>query len=568
MINIICILFMTFFFLFSGVRASRGRGGAGRQRRAPEDPFKWIPYEEEDPYSPDWLMSYQRRRGVLVDTSDFTPVDFFKYFFPDEVFDLMKDQSNRYIDEIVESGGISKFARVGNMNKIDDGEYKAFVALQIAMGLCNKPSISDYWSTYWLTKVNFKDVMSRNRYENLSYALHFANNAERIPSGQEGYDALFKIRNLLNIVDPLYLQAFCPSKNLSLDETMIKFKGRIYFRQFNPSKPTRFGIKQFALCDAKTGYALRFLTYTGKDTLTNCDPNLTITENVVKELMRGFENVGHVLYTDSYYTSPVIVKNLQENGIGYVGTVRPGRKHMPSFLHPNQLSLQKRSAPVFARSTTADVVACTWHDTKRVSFLSTMHTNNTVQKNIRSRQHDGGYRSVEKPVIADCYNEYMGGVDTMDQLLGSYCYPHKVSKWYHAVYQRVREVALTNGYILYSQANAGKGEKILSAKNFREEVIDGLLEGFESTTRQRQAETPRPSRLTERHFPQFNEGSKHRPECIVCSSRTKPGWKRVQTRWQCKQCQLPMCADKGCFEIYHTRKDFARYAGQIFYGKE
>lgn len=140
---------------------------------------------------------------------------------------------------------------------------EAFVALQIAMGLCNKPAISDYWSTYWLTRVKFREIMSRNRYENLSYALHFTNNTERIPAGEEGYNPLFKMKKLLDIVDPLYLKTFCPSKNLSLDESMIKFKSRIFFCQFNPSKPTRFGIKQFALCEAESGYALRFLTYTG-----------------------------------------------------------------------------------------------------------------------------------------------------------------------------------------------------------------------------------------------------------------------------------------------------------------
>ena len=499
-----------------------------------------------------------------MNTSNFMPVDYFKLFFPDSVFTLMKEQSNTYIGQVKATGNCSRYARVGNMKEIEGGEMEAFVALQIAMGLCSKPALSDYWSQYWLTKVSFGDVMARNRYENISYALHFNNNEQRIPFGQEGYDALFKVRKLLQITDPLYLQAFCPSKELSLDETMIKFKGRIYFRQFNPAKPTRFGIKQFALCEAKSGYALRFLTYTGKDTLPNQDPKLTVTENIVKQLMTGYENLGHVLYTDSYYTSPNIVRALEKEGIGYVGTVRAGRKNMPPSLHPNNLPLRKGSEPVFARSD--NVVACTWHDTKRVSFVSSVHTNNTVEKRIRSRQHEGGFRSVEKPVIADSYNDYMGGVDIMDQLLGTYCYPHKVSKWYHAVYQRVREVALTNGYIVYQNAD---NRNTLTPKAFREAVIDGLLEGFVPSVRPvRQTETPRPTRLTERHWPKFNEKSEHRPECTVCSNRTKPGWKRVQTRWECEQCGVPMCVDKGCFKIYHTQKDFVRYAGQHFYGQE
>ena len=179
----------------------------------------------------------------------------------------MKTESNKYWEQMVARGNVTQHSRLGNTRKIEDGEMEALVALQIAMGLCNKPAISNYWSKFWLTRVKFSDVMPRNRYENLSYALHFADNSERVPAGEEGYNRLFKVQRLLDIVDPLYLKT-CPSKNLSLDETMIKLKGRIFFRQFHPSKPTRFGIKQFALCEAETGYAWRFLTYTGKDTLT------------------------------------------------------------------------------------------------------------------------------------------------------------------------------------------------------------------------------------------------------------------------------------------------------------
>lgn len=103
--------------------------------------------------------------------------------------------------------------------------------------------------------------------------------------------------------------------------------------------------------------------------------------------MRGFEDFGHTLYTDSYYTSPVIVRELQKEQIGYVGTVRAGRKFMPASFHPNILSLQKRSDPVFVRATTSDIIACTWHDTKRVSFLSSVHTNNTVKNKNKKKRH-------------------------------------------------------------------------------------------------------------------------------------------------------------------------------------
>ena len=73
----------------------------------------------------------------------------------------------------------------------------------------------------------------------------------------------------------------------------------------------------------------------------------------------------------------------------------------------------------------------------------------------------------------------MGGVDLTDMMLGTYAYPHKVSKWYHAVYHHLREVALTNGYIIYKVTAPPR----LPPRIFREKVIDGLLAKYIPTVR-------------------------------------------------------------------------------------
>lgn len=64
---------------------------------------------------------------------------------------------------------------------------------------------------------------------------------------------------------PRFTAVYAPSQNLSLDETLIKFKGRVQFRQFLPSKQSRFGLKGFVIADASTGYVLNTSIYTGKE---------------------------------------------------------------------------------------------------------------------------------------------------------------------------------------------------------------------------------------------------------------------------------------------------------------
>lgn len=198
-----------------------------------------------------------------------------------------------------------------------------------------------------------------------------------------------------------------------------------------------------------------------------------------------------------------------------------------------------------------DMIACAWHDTKRLTLLSTIDNNLTLEKDVRSKDNDTSYRTVEKPVLAETYNHLRGGVDTLDQLLGTYQYPHKSQKWYHTVYHRVREVALVNGFILYRKAS---DLNKLDPKQFREAVIDGLLKNWQPSRKK----VGRPSllpelRLTDCHFPDKYENPKYKPQCRACSDRQTG--RRVQTRFFCKQCGVPLCI-VPCFERYHTLKDY------------
>lgn len=531
--------------------------------------IEWEQYHRDDPYVPDWLGDRPRRTGILVDTSEFSYLDYFKLFFPTDLFDLITTQTNLYATQFMEShDNLPRHSRFRQWTPTSPAEMQAYVAIQIMIGLNNRPEIEDYWGTFWLTKNRVAEIMPRNKFELLTSFIHFNDNTNRVPRGQEGYDALFKVRPMLDMVDPVYSAVYKPDKELALDESMIKYKGRLFFRQYMPAKPTKWGIKTFALCESNSGYALKLLIYTGKGTFVVApDSSLTITEQVVVKLTEGFHHQGHVLYTDNYYTSPNLYTELRHNGIGACGTVRANRKNMPRDILAGQLHLVKGDLPVFRKSSNDDLVTSVMMDTKRVQFLSTVHNDLTTDKSIRAKGTADGHRTIEKPVMGADYNIHMNGVDIFDQKLGTYGYPHKSSKWYMPVFHRVREVALVNGYILYKKATLNKNEKPVSPRVFREMVIDGLLENWDMTGFVRAHQQPgdgKPGRLTERHFSGQYTDKKHRPDCIVCSDRRTPGWRRVQTVYYCVQCQFPMCSTT-CFRIYHTCIDFKLAAGRQIY---
>ena len=88
--------------------------------------------------------------------------------------------------------------------------------------------------------------------------------AQTTLTGQPGFDPLFKVRPLLEIFRECCSSKYKPGRAISIDEAMVKFKGRLYFKQYMKSKPTPWGIKVWCSADPSTGYLLDFSVYTGK----------------------------------------------------------------------------------------------------------------------------------------------------------------------------------------------------------------------------------------------------------------------------------------------------------------
>ena len=85
-------------------------------------------------------------------------------------------------------------------------------------------------------------------------------------------------------MNPTYERWYQPECDLSLDESMVKFKGRLAFRQYLPAKPTRWGINQFVLAEAKSGYCLRSVVYSGKTSFARVAGG-SLSEQVVLSLL-------------------------------------------------------------------------------------------------------------------------------------------------------------------------------------------------------------------------------------------------------------------------------------------
>ena len=139
-----------------------------------------------------------------------------------------------------------------------------------------------------------------------------------------------KIQPFLDLLLPLFRSYLTPFREVSADEAMIAFRGRVAFRQYVKGKPQPWGIKAYVLSESRSGYIYNLVIYYGKETLLSVIPGKNHTTNVVMTLMEPLSNMGYDLYVDHFYTSPELATELLRIGSTITGTVLSNRRNMPA----------------------------------------------------------------------------------------------------------------------------------------------------------------------------------------------------------------------------------------------
>ena len=87
-------------------------------------------------------------------------------------------------------------------------------------------------------------------------------------------------------------------------------------------------------------------------------------------------------------------------------------------------------------------------------MLSTHHSGKMVESN---RQTKGGWKK-KKPESILSYNNFMCGVDRMDQLMSYYSPLRKMLKWYRKVVLQHLDMAMVNAFILNKKVGGTKAQ--------------------------------------------------------------------------------------------------------------
>ena len=555
--------------------SARGRSAGGGTRRNRENLSSRFQWKED--FGPRNLSDFRFTPGPIGEKPGMgKPIDYFELFFSPEIFDLFVQMTNLNAKRKIEAGA------KGQWKDVTLSEMKAFFGLCVAMGILRLPRIEEYWRKVdWLFLTpSFSEVMSRDRFVLIFRYLHVCDEDKAIPRGQPGHDKLFKVRSLLDLLLRNLTSHYQLHRELSIDESMIPFKGRLSFRQFLPSKPIRFGIKCFVLAEAKSGYVANFQVYVGKEGNAT---EVNLSSRVVKDLMEKFQNKGHHLFTDNYYTSPELFDDLANVDVLACGTVKGQRKGFPRELVLTNVKDKERGYTAWRMA--RQLLATVWLDSKPVYFLSTIHSpsfppgtpveNRTVQRRGGAKNREA--LQVPCPPVVKEYNKYMGGVDIFDQHAQYYNFGRKSKRWYRRVIWYLVEIAINNSYIIegHFEDHSHRGHRARSLLQFRKELAEQLL-GKHRTSRN----VGRP-RLSEEH--RLQDVGIHQPVftpkplvCKVCSKNVRREHKQTslglpanrranvpyisRSRVFCESCNvsLCLCSERNCWKDWHTKVEFWR----------
>lgn len=474
-------------------------------------------------------------------------LDYYLLFIDEEIMNLMVNMTNCYANKTTIMTTMRRSSRLKDWKDCDEQEMKKFIGLLMWMGLKKLPKISDYWSRNPLYENKLAgSTMSRNRFELLLRCWHFE---DTYYHNTPRNDKLIKVRRLVQLITTKFQNFMSPGEYLTVDETMVAFRGRIAFMQYIPGKKHKYGIKLFKICD-DNGYTYDLIVYEGKKNDTR---QQNLSKNVVLELSKEYLDVGRTIVTDNYYTSIDLAETLLQRSTHLIGTIRKNRKGLPK----NVVGEKLKKGEIVAMENDKGILVFKWKDKRDVLGLSTRHKVGFVTVTSKRNKNKS---SLKPTAIAD-YNRHKCSIDLSDQM-GSYSNPSRRNiRWFQKLaIELLLNTSVTNAYLAYKKHKRIDSKRYTITK-FREQLCTQLLGVFQKPSNNAEV------RETGEHRFGKNIIADHRNrivrrKCIHCyeqlrlQGKTSVDAKKLtkKTNTVCLTCPTNPSVCASCFATIHSKK--------------
>jgi hypothetical protein len=462
--------------------------------------------------------------------------NFFELMFTKKVWNHICKQTNIYAKQQMELKLDLKW------ETLTVGELKAWVGCLIAMGLNHKNNIRMYWEPVWRLSV-VADRFTENRFMAIKKYLHLADNSVIAEKKASQPDRLAKIRPFLDLLLTNFHSNYQPSRILTVDEDMCKFKGRNAMKQYMKAKIIKWGYRIWKLCDASSAYTFNLDVYTGA---TEGKREKGLAYAVVMKMMDQYLDKNHVVVMDNFFTSVPLFLDLLTRSTYACGTVRLNRKFLPE-----EYGKREDMSPgdhVFWQSD--NLVATIWQDKNAVRLLSTCCAPEGSES-VKRRRGNQGPIELSCPPSLKMYTKYMGGVDRSDRMVRTYSVSRRSKKWWYRLFYYLVDTSIANSFILYHNST---NHPRITELEFVKQLSLALIGAF--SKKDKVQPHPQRKRTNVRTPPRLTAGN-HWPmrankkgKCQKCA---RPRSRGPQSQYMCEACQVHLCINE-CFKNYHTRR--------------
>lgn len=369
-----------------------------------------------------------KAQSVLTPKEDVSdPRRCMEWFLDKSFFDILQKHTNEEVSRRRQSDhNVHSYYQ----QDFDVNELQACIGLLILTGVMRSAgeSMEMMWSEGYGRPI-LRATMPLKRFLVFLSCARFDDKTTR--KERRSVDKLAPIRQLMdNFVDKCS-KTYNTSPYVCVDETLVGFRGKCPFRVYIPSKPDKYGIKVWSLCDSGTNYLFTCQVYVGKQ---GDSPEVNQGARVVKDLTGKLHGSGQNITTDNFFTSYALGQYLLTKNITLLGTMRKNRRELPSQLLQKKRPMHES---LFAFTPDTTLVSYAPKKNRSVVLLSTMHDKPDVD--------DG---EAKKPNMVLDYNATKGSVDAFDQNVGQYTCAKKTRRWPMRLFFFILDAACYNAFVV------------------------------------------------------------------------------------------------------------------------
>lgn len=506
----------------------------------------------------------------------------------------------------------NQYAANSKQPRVTLEEMMKFLGILFYISTVDKGEYSNYWGDQIENRMfgemssGLDRVMPLRRFKFIRQNLSFRNGVtkEELKS-----DPAARIRPLINVLKsraPKFVQL---GRNVAVDESSIACRSK-YGRHmivYNATKPTgKYHFKIYMMCCSETWYAVSFKLHCSSEldqrlsgvvdnSQINSFRDATQTTKPLRqhvlEVVMPIYYTNRIINTDNYYTSVQLLEALRVVGLYGRGTIRSDSKFGPKSIMLKKTDQVERGTIRQGVDTKHNMIGASWCDGSIVNMLSTADasTTTTVERTIGREKI-----AFPAPTCIREYNQFMQGVDRIDQLRGRFSIAdgHTFKKWHKKLGMAEIDIAVCNAYIARKITGAYKNARD-PHREFMIELSSELIHGdwttalgdngllfsqpkptqaAQGTSQSPRASSPRPPspgrvsiECTFQNSKNVFPTKRHPRECVVC--RFEGRYPSEQTVYcnhhkvavcssvrECEQVHSYMCPDstQTCWAKFHS----------------